>query len=100
MTPESRLQRKIHEALEDEFGGLWFKVHGGPYQMAGISDIIGCLPNGRFVALEVKIPGAEDTLTKLQEKFIKNTLKNNGISGMVTSVAQAKKLIRDNIQGS
>lgn len=51
--PESRLQMRIRKALIDKVGGWWFKVAGGPFQAAGIPDIIGCT-GGLFVALEVK----------------------------------------------
>ncbi len=51
--PEARLQRRIREALEKQVGGWWFKVHGGPFQQAGIPDLVGCV-DGYFFAFEVK----------------------------------------------
>jgi hypothetical protein len=53
--PESRRQRRIRRALEKEVGGWWKKIHGGPFQAAGIPDLIGCV-GGYFFAIEVKEP--------------------------------------------
>jgi hypothetical protein len=41
--PESKLSRAIMSALRAR--GVWcFKVHGGPFTMAGVPDIIACVP--------------------------------------------------------
>ncbi len=41
--PESKLSRQIMAALRAR--GIWcFKVHGGPMTMAGVPDIIACVP--------------------------------------------------------
>ena len=42
----------------------------------GISDIIGCLPNGRFIAVEVKIK--TDKLSDVQIKFRDEIIKLGG----------------------
>lgn len=51
--PETRLQQRIQKRLKKEVGGWWFKVHGGPFQAAGIPDLIGCV-EGLFFGFEVK----------------------------------------------
>lgn len=38
-------------------GVVHFKAWGGPMSQPGISDIVGLLPNGRFLAIEVKHEG-------------------------------------------
>jgi len=41
-------------------GGVWFclwYVIGLTAQTTGISDLVGIAPNGRFFAVEIKIPG-------------------------------------------
>ena len=42
---------------------FFWKEHGGPYGTSGIPDIICCY-KGRFLGLEVKLPGGK--LTALQ----------------------------------
>lgn len=91
---EAKLQREIRKRLETELGGVWFKNHGGPYVSEGISDITGCLA-GRFIAFEVKLPGREKTLTRLQQKFIDRVKEAKGIAGMVTSYEDCLKLLEE-----
>jgi hypothetical protein len=66
--PESKLSREIMAALRAR--GIWcFKVHGGPFTMAGVPDIIACVPVrccespvavGIFVGFETKTPTGDD----------------------------------------
>lgn len=65
---ESKLSRDIMTALRAR-GVFCFKVHGGATMMAGLPDIIACVPEhldipggyvatfGRFVGIETKMPG-------------------------------------------
>lgn len=46
--------------------------------IAGLSDIIGILPGGKFLAIELKVPGGR--LTKAQKNFLEMIRKNNGIA--------------------
>lgn len=96
--PESRLVTKIKKALA-EAGAFFFKVHGGPYQSAGIADLIG-LWNGRFVALEVKVPGRKHTLTELQAAFLESVRAHGGIAACVDSVEEALAALREQESGS
>lgn len=52
--------------------------------MRGLSDIIGILKDGRFLAVEVKRPGK--TATEEQWQFIESIQKNGGVSMVVSSV--------------
>ena len=88
--PETRLSEKVLDTLKSQ-GGWWFKVHGGPYQLAGVPDIIGCW-NGYFVAIELKIPGEKPT--RLQELIIQAIHNAGGRTGIATSVEEAL-IIRD-----
>ena len=85
MGPESRLVARMLKALRAK-GGFWFKVHGGPYQVAGIPDIIGCY-HGRFVAIEAKIPG--NLPTQLQWLTLEQLTAAGARAGVAYSVAQA-----------
>lgn len=72
--PESKLSREIMDALRAR-GIFCFKVHGGPTMMAGLPDIIACVPTlvgshpigypesgyvGRFIGFETKTPTGGD----------------------------------------
>lgn len=53
--PESNLSRAIMRELRAHGAFVW-KNHGGPLTMAGLPDITGVY-QGRFIALETKMPG-------------------------------------------
>ncbi len=93
--PESRLQRKIREELEERIGGRWMKIHGGMYQEAGISDFVACV-FGFFVAIEVKTD--EDRrggASSLQKQFIQDIIDNGGCAFVTYSPkAAVRKLIK------
>lgn len=63
--PESRLQRRIQQALRRDVGGFWFKVWGGPFQAAGLPDLIGCV-EGLFFGFEVKTKTGKPSAIQLE----------------------------------
>lgn len=63
---ESRLSRRILDALRAE-GVFCFKIHGGPTMMAGLPDIIACV-DGRFLALETKVPEKRGNVSPIQKR--------------------------------
>lgn len=92
-----------------------FKCHGGPFQIVGIPDIIGCI-DGRFVAIEIKDPGRKaftaserGAIAKLralgipcgtaggcsviQGLHIKRIVAAGGRAGVATSVEEAFTVI-------
>lgn len=69
---------------------FFFKVHGGPYQLIGLPDIIGCL-DGHFVAIEVKQPGKEPT--KIQATVLKQLAAAGATVGVATSIEEAQAII-------
>lgn len=86
--PESRLQLKIQRRLKRTFKkSFWFKVHGGPYQEAGIPDLLGCV-RGKFIALEVKMPDGEEP-TDLQTQQMIRIRQAKGCATVVTSEQEA-----------
>ena len=89
---EADLVKKIMTKLEKGPGGIWIKVSAGPFQVAGLPDIIGCY-KGLFFGLEVKLPGKENTLTKIQQFWIRKIVEAGGIAHMVTSVEQALEIV-------
>jgi VRR-NUC domain len=52
----------------------------------GINDVIGCLPDGRFLAIEVKRPSGRPTLE--QREFIANVNRNNGVGIIAYSLQE------------
>lgn len=93
--PETKLVQKILLRLRAE-GGKWSKIHGDPYQEAGISDILGCY-KGRFIAIEVKCPG--NTPSGLQKKYIADIVASKGYAGIAFTVQEALN-IRDGKGGA
>jgi len=92
--PESKLQRKIREALEKEFeDSFWFKVHGGPFQMAGLPDLIGCVA-GIYIGIEVKHPEQDHPLSRIQKIRIRQIQEAGGYAACVEDVEDAIELVR------
>jgi len=70
--------------------GAWvFKVHGGPLQLKGVPDLVGCW-NGVMFALEVKKPG--ERLTAIQAHIIEQIKAAGGVAGRVECVADVEAL--------
>lgn len=59
----------------------------------GCSDILACLPNGMFAAIEVKRPGNEPT--EAQRAFLREVEKRGGIGLWVTSVKELERDLRE-----
>lgn len=78
------------KALEKR-GAFCFKVHGGPWMMSGLPDIICCF-RGQYVALETKMPeGAGPTdIQKLVHGMIDRA---GGEVHVVRSVKQAENIL-------
>ena len=70
---------------------VYMKSHN-PHRIRGQSDILGILPDGRFLALEVKAPKGYPT--KEQKEFISNINQRNGVASVVKSVDEVKELLR------
>lgn len=60
------------------------------HKLKGVSDILGVLPDGKILCIEVKRPKskgkAAGVLSVYQEFFIANVLANNGIAFMAKSL--------------
>lgn len=75
------LKLKKHLVFKHRNVGI-FKQDTGKYiplaaGEKGISDIIGCTTQGRFLAIEVKMPGKKPTQDQLL--FLANVQTHNGI---------------------
>ena len=80
---EADLTRKLIKYLKSQ-GAYAVKIHGNMYT-AGLPDIVGCY-HGIFLGLEVKKPGREKTLTRLQARTLDDIKEAGGVSCVVTDV--------------
>lgn len=94
---EAALVKKMMKHLEKSVGGLWIKISAGPFQVAGLPDIVGCC-QGKFFALEVKLPGKEDTYTPLQQYWVGEINKAGGKATMVTTILQAVNFVKSGLK--
>jgi len=95
--PETRLQKRIREALEQTFpGSFWRKIHGGPYQRKGLPDLLGCV-SGFYVAIEVKIGTSK--ATPLQQAVIKGIKDAGGIAFISTGVDYSIRVLTKHLNG-
>jgi hypothetical protein len=94
--PEGRLQLRIQKALKEQYGRrlFVFKVHGSALMMTGLPDLIGCV-DGRFFALEVKMPGGK--VSDVQQYVMSRVRAAGGIVGVPRSVADALAIIAKGI---
>lgn len=83
---EKDLVRKMAKRIAEKYPEAFtYKTHGNSFQSAGIPDIVGCI-NGRFIGVEVKLPGKEKSLTKLQQHTINLINIAGGIAFMSSDV--------------
>jgi hypothetical protein len=100
-TSETGLVAQIWKRIHAEHPSAWvFKVHGSPYQVAGLPDLLVCV-DGLLVGLEVKFihPGesrqhALDRVTVRQQVQINRIHVAGGTAGVVTSAEEALALVR------
>ena len=86
---ESSLQRRIITYLRAE-GCYVFKVVGSPLQQRGTPDLLVCY-QGRFLALEIKVPGAKPTPLQVHE--MTKIGAAGGIATTVESVEEVKAVL-------
>ena len=100
---ETNIQQLIRIEASKHGFRLWRNHVGGLYDgdgrfhkfglCKGSSDLIGISPDGRFVAIEVKMPGEKPT--KEQVIFIQYVQSMGGIAGVADSVDSFLKIIVD-----
>lgn len=95
--PETKVVEKIMNMLNSSFPGFYFKTHGGLYQRIGLPDIIG-VHLGRFIGIEVKCPGKEETLTKNQEQTLRLIRLHGGVGFMSTSPEDTKIQLKEEMK--
>jgi hypothetical protein len=87
MGPEKRITESIRARLRTRPRTWFVKIAAGAFQVAGLPDLIGCT-DGRFFALEVKVPGGR--ATALQSRVLELIRAAGGIAEVVTSADEAE----------
>lgn len=91
-TPEGKIKNLVNVWIKKR--GIYMvsiipSAFGGS---TGVSDKIGILPNGTFLAIEVKAEGKKKNVSKLQQQFIDKINSNNGIAVVVSCQADLEYL--------
>lgn len=93
MKSESRRQRRIRKQIKQAFPRSWFfKVWGGPFQPAGIPDLVGTV-DGIFFAFEVKEPGEHPS--QIQLEVIDDIRAAGGVAAVIEEGWEAIALIQE-----
>ena len=89
--PESRIVRRIMQALGEKFPRAYFrKIHGNAFQHVGIPDIIGCV-EGVFIGLEVKTDTGR--VSRVQELEGEAIVRASGRFGVVRTPEEAVSVV-------
>lgn len=94
MTTERSITDRILAYLRRRPDTWAVKIGAGPYQRAGLPDILACT-HGRLVALEAKRPGKK--ATPLQAATLAAIRRAGGIAAVVTSVDEVAEILGDAI---
>ena len=78
-------------------GIVCWRAGAGPYTVAGIPDILGVLPSGRFLAIEAKRPGRykdpRTGLTATQSAWLERFTTNNALALCVDALETVQAAI-------
>lgn len=90
--PETSLRNNIALAVRMKYGvNLYMKkIHGSPYQEAGIPDLIGCF-NGSFIGMEIKQSGCNPT--PIQAANIRDIRRAGGFAQAIHSLPEAMEFL-------
>jgi Holliday junction resolvase len=89
---ETSITRTAISKIRRELPGAYVrKIAGGPYQASGMPDLLVCW-RGRFVAIEMKMPGKKPT--RIQEAEIGRIRDAGGIAEVATSAGAAVEVVR------
>ena len=101
MTPEGRIKAAVLRYLERRGFFAWNNPSGAVrvaperwlhFGKKGSADILGCLPGGRFLAVEVKAP--DGRLTPEQSGFLETIRGLGGVAVVVKSRRELDEALR------
>lgn len=100
MNRETILMRQMMVALS-EAGHFVMRTNSGVFYnptgqrvtvgFPGLSDLVGCTSDGRFFAIEVKLPGEKPRPD--QQKFLDAMQRTGALAGCAHSVEEALKIV-------
>jgi hypothetical protein len=106
MTPEGRVRNLVCGFLKAK--GIYFFVHDSvgifdpvrkcyrknrsQYRIKGVADILGILPDGRFLAIELK--SATGVATPEQKSFLEAIRASGGLSFIARGIDDVKEGLR------
>ncbi len=97
MTPEGAVLHDIQDYLTIHRIYFWRngvgRRGGVSFGKVGSADILGILPGGRFLAIEVKAPGGKASLEQLE--FLANIAKHGGMAFIADSVEIVEKHLQN-----
>lgn len=88
---ESNTVELIKRHLVRRYGAYIIKTHGD-HKRAGLPDLVCCL-RGRFVAIEVKAPGAKRGATRKQRVELERITRRGGIAFVAASVSDVDRAL-------
>jgi penicillin-binding protein-related factor A (putative recombinase) len=101
MGPEQTIQRAILEYLnwkhiycwKNNTAGIYVKARNTyiPSHAPGVSDILGVLPGGRFLAVEVKSPAGR--VSPHQQEFMDRINDAGGLAFVARSIEDVQKYV-------
>jgi hypothetical protein len=94
---EARITAQIRTYLKILGIYCWKHWQGPMSYPKGVADIIGILPDGRFLAIEVKTERGK--LTENQEIFLKKIEENQGVAICARSLSDVTEFFEDKILG-
>lgn len=95
MTERELTTQIINEIYKHGNTSLALKYHGGPTTIKGLPDIFGAFQGVPF-AVEIKLPGKENTLTLIQRAYLGAFSRGGYVTGVVTSWDEFEKLFDKN----
>ena len=72
-----------------------YRKNHNPHHIKGTSDIIGILPNGVFLAIEVKRNNPKTYASKEQKEFIQNINDRFGVAFVARSIQDVEEHLKD-----
>lgn len=94
---EKGVVKSIMNYLDKYYPGFYFKTHGGPYQRAGIPDILGVY-KGKFIGIEVKRPSTKGNLSALQKLTLAQIKAAGGIAFSCYDIPSLKRNLKEYIK--
>lgn len=84
MTPEGRTKAIVKKWLKSNNIPHWAIVPSVMGNSTGVSDYIGILPDGKFLAIECKASGKKNNTTEHQKNFLAAINNNKGYAFVIS----------------